>query len=92
MSKDKSWYNEIGGIEGLYSNNHLVPSNSKIRKQIKKIKPGDMIQIKGYLMNAYWQQKNGYYEWETSTNRYDHGSGACEIIYVTEVKWLKPEK
>jgi hypothetical protein len=90
--KNRSWYNEIGGIDGLYSNNHLIPSNNKIKRQLKKIKPGDYIQIKGYLINAYWEQNNGEYYWESSTSRYDSGDGACEIIYVTDIKWLRSEK
>ena len=73
-------------IEGLYSNNHLVPSNDKVRKQIKKIRKGDYIQIEGYLSEFSWG--NGAY-WGTSTTREDTGDHACETIFVTDVKWLK---
>lgn len=79
-------------IEGLYSNNHLVPSNDKVRKQMKKIKKDDYVQIEGYLVNMYWNNGNGEYFWESSISREDTGDGACELIYVTDVKWLKPEK
>ena len=92
IPKNQNWYNEIGGIDGLFSNNHLIPSNKKIKRQLKKIRPGDIVQIKGYLVNVYWRQDNGDYYWESSTSRYDTGNGACELIYVTDVKWLRSEK
>ncbi len=90
-TKNTKWLNEIGSIEGLYSNNHLIPSDKKIRKQIKKIKTGDYVELKGYLVNVYWQTSAGDYYWESSTTRTDTGDGACEVFYVTEVKWLKEE-
>ncbi len=31
----------------------------------------------------------GSARWNSSTSRTDTGDGACEIIYVTDVKWLK---
>ena len=79
-------------VEGLYSNSHLIPSNDKIKKQIKKIKKNDYIQIEGYLVHVDADTKKGYFFWDSSTTREDSGDGACEVIYVTDVKWLKPAK
>ena len=87
--KDKEWYQEFGTIEGQYSNNHLIPSDDKIKKKIKKIQKGDIVKITGYLVNLSWNDEKGDYNWYSSTTRSDTGDGACELIYVTDVKWLK---
>ncbi len=71
------------------ANNHLVPSNDEIRKQIAKIKTGDHVIITGYLVDIRAQKDNGDYKiWKTSTSREDVGGGSCEIIYVTGIQIL----
>ena len=73
------------------SNNHIIPSNKKIAKALKYIKKGDFIELEGYLVDAnidFWQITH---YWESSTTRNDTGDGACEVIYVTSIKWLKEE-
>ena len=68
-------------------NNHLIPADEIIMKQIKKIKAGDHIRLKGYLVNVTGNDGNGRdFWWNTSTTRSDSGSGACELIYVTSVE------
>lgn len=90
---DREWLNEMGGIDqiGEYmSNNHLIPSDERIKKLIKLIKVGDYIRIKGYLVNVYCTDEgNRYYTWNSSTTRTDTGSHACEVVYVTDISWLK---
>ena len=70
-----------------FSNNHLIASNSQIERIIKNIKEGDFVKIEGYLANVNFKNMI----WTTSTNRIDDGAGACEVIYVTDVTWLKEE-
>mgnify|MGYP007069876599 CR=1 FL=1 len=82
----------IDNTDGLYSNNHLIPSNKKIKKLMKKMRKGDMVQIEGYLVYVYWEKGNRQANWQSSTTREDTGDGACEIIYVTDIKWLKAKK
>lgn len=90
---DGAWLSSIGGrsyINLHFSNNHLIPSNDDIKLLIKKIKKDDFIQIKGYLVNVnYTTDNGGYVYWNSSTSRSDTGNGACEVIYVTDIKWLK---
>lgn len=90
---DGSWYQMNGGKKAItshHSNNHLIPSNDEVAKLVKKIKEDDYVQVTGYLIKLYWTNDEGkYYRWNTSTSRTDTGDGACEIIYVTDVKWLK---
>ena len=92
-TSDVSWINGYGGKEKFkehWSNNHLIPSDNKVKKLIKRIKKDDYVKITGYLVNINWKNDSGkYFYWNTSTSRADSGNGACEVIYVTDVKWLK---
>jgi hypothetical protein len=69
------------------SNNHLISDDEFIRKQVRKIKVGDQIRIKGYLSSygGAGGSKRG-----TSTTRTDTGDGACETIYVEQFKIVGP--
>lgn len=90
---DGTWYSQIGGenaVTAHYSNNHLIPSDEATEKLIKKINKDDYVKIEGYLVNVNWKKDDGsYFYWNTSTSRNDDGDGACEVIYVTNVTWLK---
>ena len=84
--------NAVGGVQGVTehsSNNHLVPADSMIRRQISRIRVGDHIRLKGYLINIDGAKQNGStFYWYSSTTRSDSGDHSCELIYVTEVEWL----
>lgn len=90
---DGSWYQANGGENAMtthHSNNHLIPANDDVEKLVKKIKKDDYVQVSGYLVKIYWTNDEGrWFKWNSSTVRNDDGDGACEIIYVTDVKWLK---
>ncbi len=78
------------GVSRQSSNNHLIPADDSVREMIGKIKTGDYIEIIGYLVNlkATSSGSGKYYTNSSSLSRNDTGDGACEIIYVTDVKWL----
>ncbi len=61
------------------SNNHLLATDSYQRKQIKKLRIGDQIRIRGWL--ADYSNDQGFSR-GTSITRDDNGNGACETIYV----------
>jgi len=79
------------------SNNHLVIKDPHIRKILNGLSRGDQVQIKGKLVNVYATLLEGNndpaapngFEWKTSTVRTDTAAGACEVIYVEELKLLK---
>ncbi len=72
-----------------FSNNHLIPANSDVAKEVDMIRSGDHIIIEGYLVNTtFYREGKVYSRWNSSTTRYDSGDHACEIIYVTNVKWV----
>lgn len=71
------------------SNNHVIPADDRVRKEIDMVRRGDHIIIEGYLVNAEFFKGNvPYGKWESSVTRYDTGDGACEVIYVTNIKWI----
>lgn len=65
------------------SNNHLISDDDFIRTQVRKIRVGDQIRIKGYLSSYANDSGNTR---GTSTTRTDTGDGACETIFVEQFK------
>ena len=68
------------------SNNHLISDDELIRKQVRKVKIGDQVRIRGVL--ASYESPGGLRG--TSTTRSDKGDGACETIYVDRFEILEP--
>jgi hypothetical protein len=93
--RKSSWVDNFGGAEAVdacISNNHLIPSDENTRALVMAMQPGDYVRIEGYLTNVKWDFGTHYGLWETSLSRTDdttNSSGGCEVIYVTDVKWLK---
>lgn len=63
------------------SNNHLLSDDEFIRRQVKKIRVGDQIRVRGYLASY---TSDGISKRGTSTTRTDTGNGACETIFVDD--------
>jgi hypothetical protein len=72
----------VGEIVANSANMHLIPGNPNIEERLKRIKPGHIVRIKGFLVNVTGSK--GFY-WNTSTVRYDTGNGACEIVWVADL-------
>ena len=89
---DGTWLNSVGGftrIEKCFSNNHLIPSSDEVYDEIKSIRVGNYVRIKGYLVSVTYT-RNGMTRYiASSTSREDEGLGACEVIYVTDVVFLR---
>lgn len=82
---------KVGGLNYInshVSNNHLIPADFSVSHKVKKIRKGDHVKIKGYLVSVYGKRYGREYAWESSTSRTDEGNGACEVIYVTDVEFL----
>ena len=73
------------GIETKRSNNHPIWGNLRIRLLLKKIKVGDVIKMKWYLVYVHPEKWNWRW-WPSSMVRDDNW---CEIIYVTDIAWLR---
>ena len=99
---DGNWLAAVGHekINKQISNNHLIPASDDIRTRLRLVRKGDHIKMDGFLVGVYSDKAS---PWISSLERGDshpltdlqRGLGdttrdnACEIIYVTDLKWLK---
>lgn len=63
-------------------NMHMIPADSRIRKKLKKIRQGDIVQLRGQLVDI--DGESGW-RWRTSLSRDDTGGGSCEIVYLQDL-------
>lgn len=68
------------------SNNHLLSDDEFIRRQVRKVRIGDQIRVRGFL--AGYRSEGGSKR-GTSTTRTDTGDGACETIYVRDFRIVR---
>ena len=66
-------------IETQSANMHMIPADDAIESTLKSIRPGQVVKISGYLVQA--NASDGWH-WKSSLTREDTGSGACEVVYV----------
>lgn len=69
-------------IEIHAANTHIIPANDRVKQMLSKIRPGQIVDIKGQLIEA--KRSDGWH-WRSSLTREDKGAGACEVLYVTEL-------
>ena len=76
--------------ETQITNNHLVPASNEVRAALMALEVGQRVRIEGYLVNVTGERIN---PWRSSTRRDDSTFvGGCEIILVTGVGVLPPER
>jgi hypothetical protein len=66
-------------IETHSANMHMIPASGGIARQLKSIRAGNMVHLKGWLVEV--TSKEGF-RWRSSLTRDDTGGGACELILV----------
>jgi len=64
------------------ANMHLMPSSGQIESGLKQVRVGDLVELKGYLVQV--TGTNGF-QWRSSLSRTDRGGGACELMWVESV-------
>jgi hypothetical protein len=69
-------------IETQSANMHMIPADAEIEKSLKSIRPGQVVKLSGYLVEA--NASDGWH-WKSSLTREDTGNGACELVYVKSV-------
>ena len=69
-------------IETHSANMHMVPADSSVKKILKSLRPGQVVTIEGYLIEA--SAADGW-RWRSSLTRDDTGSGACELVLVKSI-------
>jgi len=67
------------------ANMHMVPSTGELAERLRAIARGDLVDIRGYLVEI--RLSNGGI-WRSSLTRTDTGDGACELVWVDELNKL----
>lgn len=70
-------------IETSSANMHMIPADAGVRRELAKIRTGQIVHLEGFLVDA--SRKDGW-RWKTSMTRDDVGAGACELIYVESIR------
>ena len=71
------------------SNNHLVTADAAVARELRKVRIGDEVHFRGYLVD-YSVMKDGAPAGMrvSSTVRTDTGNGACEVVFVEDFEVL----
>lgn len=72
----------------MVSNMHIIPANPQIARQIKNVKRGDLVRLKGELVEI----KDKNLVWTSSLTPTDTGDGACELFRVSSIEWIERVK
>ena len=72
----------------MVSNMHIIPANPQIAKDIQKVKRGDLVRLKGELVEV----KDQDLVWTSSLTPTDTGDGACEVFRVSSIQWIEKAK
>jgi len=67
------------------ANMHLIPSSFAIRQKIAWLRQGDIVRIRGLLIEATNPSSPEMRPWQSSLSRTDTGNGACEIMWVESI-------
>lgn len=67
------------------TNMHLLPANDRVRDRLLSLRPGQLFQAGGYLVEV---MRPGMGRWTSSLSRLDTGEGACEIMWVQSLVLL----
>ena len=71
----------------MVSNMHIIPANPQIAQQIKQVKRGDLVYLKGDLVEI----KDKNLVWKSSLTPKDTGDGACELFRVKAIQWVEKQ-
>ena len=72
-------------VERNSANMHMIPSTPEIKRRLKSLRSGSLIECRGYLVEV---TAPGGWQWRSSLSRNDTGQGACEVVWVEELKVL----
>lgn len=65
------------------SNMHLIPADGILEDRLKRVKPGNIVRLRGQLVSVLGP---GNFTWKSSLSRTDRGNGACELFYVESME------
>ena len=72
-------------IERSSANMHMIPADEGIARRLQALKPGQVVRIEGWLVEA--RAADGW-RWRSSLTREDTGGGSCELVFVRDLQVL----
>jgi hypothetical protein len=72
-----------GVVESHTANMHMIPRNAEVEELLKSLRPGHVIHLRGYLVEA---RAPGGWRWRSSLSRTDTGPGACELVLIESLE------
>jgi hypothetical protein len=64
------------------ANMHIIPGNDDAAQSLRKVRVGNIVDIRGYLVRA--DAPDGWH-WVSSLSRTDSGGGACELVWAESI-------
>jgi hypothetical protein len=71
-----------GDIVTHSANMHLIPATTGVAKRLSRVRAGNLVHFKGYLVKV--EAPDGW-RWVSSLTRSDTGAGACELVWVEDL-------
>lgn len=65
------------------ANMHLIPASGTLEDELKRVRPGNIVRLRGQLVSALGPNN---FTWRSSLTRADTGNGACELFYVEAIE------
>lgn len=65
------------------ANMHIVPANDLLEEKFDEVYKGSLIEMTGYLVEIKGEKG---WRWKSSLRRDDTGGGACELVWVEDLK------
>jgi hypothetical protein len=65
------------------ANMHMIPADAMIERRLEAVRPGDIVAFQGQLVAI--EASDGW-RWRSSMTRSDTGSGACEVVWVSDLQ------
>jgi hypothetical protein len=80
--KSSHWPAPHADITAHVANTHIIPASDEIDSRLKSMRPGNLIDLRGFLVLA--EGADGWI-WRSSLSRTDEGPGACELVWVDQL-------
>lgn len=72
-------------IQRNLANVHVIPADGRVERTLGRLRPGQVVALSGYLVEV---RGAGRGAWVSSLSREDTGKGACEIMWVEDIRVL----
>jgi hypothetical protein len=82
-TRKRAWPVPFDELNSHSANMHIVPANRSAVIAVKSLRPGNIVHMTGYLIQA--DASDGGH-WKSSLSRTDSGPGACELMWVERVE------